>query len=59
MAQKAHWVVVRACLNPSWPTAMDTARYAIMTLANLSSCGASFLTHVSILMFLLSSQDGL
>jgi hypothetical protein len=38
MAQKAHFVVARACLNPEWLTATDTARYAVMTLANLASC---------------------
>ena len=35
----AHWVVAKTCLDPNWPVAPDTQRYAVMTLANISADG--------------------
>eukprot|EP01043_Picozoa_sp_COSAG02_P038035 COSAG02_NODE_2902_length_7777_cov_3.802292_4_plen_85_part_00 len=37
----AHWVIAKTCLDPSWPVAPDTQRYAVMTLANLAADGAT------------------
>ena len=34
-------MVAKTCLDPTWPVAPDTQRYAVMTLANISADGTT------------------